>query len=130
MACLSLLAVQVAGLHMHVDARGYTGTPQGTHFHGQSARADEHPGPDAHHEQHRHEPHERDHDHDGDRDVSVSELGAGGSKLTLPSTGLGLRQIMPLARGEKLLPPPDVRRPVRRQGRWRPPLRAPPPSSR
>ena len=31
LACVSLLASQLSGLHMHVNADGYAGTPQGTH---------------------------------------------------------------------------------------------------
>ena len=124
-ACVSLLAVQLSGLHMHVDAHGYAGTPQGTHVHNPSAHSH---GDEGHLDNgtiHGHE-HGGDQGHDGDKDVSVIELNAGGSKLVMVGVWLGLSVLIPLTPGKKISPHYVVPRPVGRHARWRPPLRAPP----
>lgn len=124
LACMSLLAVQVSGLHMHVDAHGYAGTPQSTHVHSQDTHSH---GGDKHRDHaalHEH-PH-GDRSHDGDKDVSVIELNTGGSKLVILAVWSGLSLLIPLTLGEKLSPLAAVPRPVGRHTRWRPPLRAPP----
>jgi len=124
-ACLSLLAVQLSGLHMHVNDHGYTGTPQGTHVHGEGTHShgDEADIHDA--AIHGHE-HGGDQDHDGDKDVSIVKLGAGGSKLLILHAWLGLSRLIPLTLGEKLSPYSAAPRFIGRHERWRPPLRAPP----
>lgn len=124
-ACVSLLAVQLSGLHIHVNPHGYAGTPQGTHVHSQVTHSH---GDDGHADReasHGHE-HGGDQNHDGDKDVSVFKLSAGGSKLVILDVGPGLRLLIPLTLGEKISPHLVVPRPVGRHARWRPPLRAPP----
>jgi hypothetical protein len=113
LASLSLLGMQLSGLHMHVDAHGYSGAPQGTHVHGerffkdhhathsapkhdeQSAAGHEHTGssldhrdgiaPLQHGDPHEHAGNPGDHEHDygGDTDISIVVLGTGIAKLPL-----------------------------------------------
>jgi len=123
LACVSLLAVQLTGLHMHVNAHGYVGTPQRTHVHsvgphnhGDVARVDD----ETIHS------HERDPTHDGDKDVSINEHSSATSKLVILSAWLSLDLLMPVTPGEKITPYTVVPRPVGRHTRWRPPLRGPP----
>ena len=117
LACLSLLALQLSGLHMHVDADGYVGTPQGTHVHGTDTHL---VGADDRHE------HTGGQDHDGDKDMSVVELNTGVSKLLVFLVWLGLGLFTVLRPATQILPIAAVPRPVVRNTRWRPPLRAPP----
>lgn len=125
-ACLSLLALQLSGLHTHVDADGYVGTPQGTHVHGQGIIHSDGNGThvdgadiDAH-------GHGGDTDHAGDKDVSIVELSTGASKILLFLVWVGLLLLIVLELRNKIslnfVGPP----PTGRHARWRPPLRAPP----
>ena len=82
-ACVSLIALQLSGLHMHVDAHGYVGTPESTHLHGQAGG--HHHGDTTHldladtsHEA----AHGGEQGHSGDTDVSIVKLGTAVSKLT------------------------------------------------
>ena len=117
-ACLSLLALQLSGLHTHVDADGYVGTPQGTHVHGNGTHVDG-AGIDTH-------GHGGDTDHAGDKDVSIVELSTGASKILLFLVWVGLLLLIVLELRNKIslnfVGPP----PTGRHARWRPPLRAPP----
>lgn len=132
LACVSLLASQTSGLHMHVDADGYAGTPQGTHVHGQGIHR--HGGEthanhgDETHADHgaAHEHPNGDQSHDGDKDVSITELSTATSKLGILPVWMGVSLLIPVTLDEKLSPYSAVPRPVARHEHWRPPLRAPP----
>ncbi len=125
-ACLSLLALQLSGLHTHVDADGYAGTPQGTHVHGQGIIHRDENGTQfdgADKDGHKHN---GDTDHAGDKDVSIVELSTGASKILLFLVWVGLLLLIALELRNKIslnfMGPP----PTGRHARWRPPLRAPP----
>jgi len=126
-ACVSLVALQLSGLHMHVDAHGYVGTPESTHLHGQAGG--HHHGDTAHsgiadasHEA----VHGGDQGHSGDTDVSIVKLGAAVSKLLLYLIALGLALLMVLRPADEIAPTTTLPRPIGRHERWWPPLRAPP----
>ena len=125
-ACLSLVAVQFSGLHMHVGSQGYAGPPEGTHVHGQPAH---HHGDVVHqHESvvpgdHAHPVGE---DHTGDLDVSIVKFGTVVSKLLLYVMALGLLLLMVLRLTDTIARRNSAPRPMARHERWRPPLRAPP----
>ncbi len=123
-AGLSLVALQVSGLHLHINADGYAGVPQGTHVHGQGV--DTH-GTDTHlaGADDRHE-HTGDQDHEGDKDMSVVELSAGASKMLVFLVWFGLGLFTVLRPADRISPNAAVPRPIVRHTRWRPPLRAPP----
>jgi hypothetical protein len=121
---LGLLASQASGLHMHVDARGYVGIPEGTHVHGMAVHAHDGTAPSLGGESEYVEL--LDPDHQDDRDVSVVELGAGASKLLIFLICFSaLLVIIPRLGGRirvcSVAPAFKTRR-----GRWRPPLRGPP----
>ena len=126
-ACVSLVALQTSGLHMHVNSDGFTGSPQGTHIHD----AHHHDSP-AHHEgaQTAHEHPGHDHaagqGHSDDSDVSLVNYNTGASKLPLDLIALALVLIMFLNPAAKIEPLTTVPRPRERYERWRPPNRAPP----
>ena len=124
LACVSLLASQMSGLHMHVNADGYAGTPQGTHVHGQGT----HTHGDEIHADHgaAHDHPHGDQNHDGDKDVSITELSTATSKLGILPVWMGMSLLIPVTLDEKLSPYSAVPRPVARHEHWRPPLRAPP----
>ena len=127
-ACVSLLAVQLGGLHMHVDADGNVGGPRGAHLHTQLLHShgdDTHVHhPDTLEHEHSGEP-----EHAGDNDISVTEMRSG--KSTLADLDLNLQQGLVI----HLAPVVQVRlersepRSLIRKSRWRPPLRAPPSAS-
>lgn len=126
-ACVSLIALQLSGLHMHVDAHGYVGTPESTHLHGQAGG--HHHGDtthldlaDASHEA----VHGGEQGHSGDTDVSIVKLGTAVSKLMLYLIALGLALLMVLNPADKIAPTTTLPRLIGRHERWRPPLRAPP----
>jgi hypothetical protein len=125
-ACLSLIAVQLSGLHMHVDSQGYAGPPEGTHVHGQ---------PEHHHGDviHTHEvtvPKDQAHpggkDHAGDKDVSIIKFGTVVSKLLLCLMSLGLILFMVVRLTDTIALRNSAPRLTARHERWWPPLRAPP----
>lgn len=117
-AAVSLLTLQLSGLHMHVDEHGYVGAPVGTHLHSQAA----------HHHGNGGElgDHSDDHDFDGSKDLAVVELSAGASKLVLALVLLALA--LPILLRQSAVRLPTIVIPVLsgRRTRWRPPLRAPP----
>jgi hypothetical protein len=123
-AGLSLVALQLSGLHLHVNADGYAGAPQGTHVHGQGVdtrgTGTHLAGADDRHE------HPDDQDHEGDKDMSVVELSTGASKLLVFLIWLGLGLFTVLRPADRISPNAAVPRLIVRNIRWRPPLRAPP----
>lgn len=127
-ACLGLLASQLSGLHMHVDAHGYVGKLEGTHVHGTAVQARDRALAD-HADDMGHDHHIGDQDHEGDRDVSVVELGAGTAKILIFFAWLGLGLVIVLRRAGSVRIGAVVPRPKTRRDRWRPLLRAPPLSS-
>jgi len=124
-ACVSLLAVQLGGLHMHVDADGNVGGVKGvdlhvpllhshggyTHVHLPGTPHHEHPG---------------DPEHAGDNDISVIEMRSGKSKLTDFTFNLHLTLAIHRVLVEQVRPIISEPQPITRKSRWRPPLRAPP----
>ena len=130
-ACLSLLAVQLGGLHMHVDADGNVGGPRGVHLHTQGLHSH---GDDAHvhrsdaveHELAGESGHAGENEHAGDSDISVTEMSAG--KWKLPDFNLNLHHglLIGLIQVDQVRPVRSGPRPAIRKSRWRPPLRAPP----
>lgn len=103
--CLSLLTMQMSGLHLHVSVDGQSGAHDEAHLH------DAKPGG---------------HDHDGEIDVSSFEPGVTWSKL-IPFFMALIFALLPVIRTSTAVRPPLVERlSTRHRSRWRPPLRAPP----
>jgi len=104
-AVLSLLGLQLSGLHMHVDDHGYSGAPHGTHVHD----SDTDP-----------------HDHEHETDVTIVELGTIASKhfLFLIAAAFSLAMRFSVSRGLAPIHEPPIS--AGRRTRLRPPLRAPP----
>lgn len=131
-ACLSLVALQMSGLHMHVNANGFAGTPEGTHLHDahhHDSPAHHDSAPIAHeHAAHEHTAHEHaaGQGHTSDTDISIFELNTALSKLPLDLIAPALFLLMVLQPADTISPVASVSRQVRRHERWRPPLRAPP----
>lgn len=106
LACICMLAMQIGGLHLHVDTKGNDAGIHGAHVH--------HADPDHH-------------DHSADIDVSLLEqLGINWSKL-IPLLFVCAVVIMAAAwiRRPDWYPPLPAGKVLHRL-RWRPPLRAPP----
>jgi len=105
--CLSLLAMQMSGLHLHVSANSQGGALHGTHFH------DADPGGHGHR-------------HDAETDVSPFEQGPAWFKM-IPSLVAMVFALLTINWTSNTVWPPRVERlSTRRRSRWRPPLRAPP----
>jgi hypothetical protein len=105
--CLSLLTLQMSGLHLHVSAGSQSDALHGTHLHDAE--------PDGH-----------GHDHDAEIDVSPFEPGVTWSKL-IPILVVLIFTLLPIIRTSTTVRPPLVERfPTRHRSHWRPPLRAPP----
>lgn len=128
LACLGLLGSQLTGLHMHMNADGYVGTPEGTHVHGAAAFAETRVPADHDHPVHEHPFHEHPAhpDHEGDRDVSVVELSAGASKLLIFFAWLAVGLAILFSPVHSVRTDAAASPPRSRRDRWRPPLRAPP----
>jgi hypothetical protein len=143
-ACLSLVALQMSGLHMHVNTSGNAGLSEVAHAHGQVLHehdagphlagfpfVDEHATDSkiAHHhaveDTAAHE-HDGGQNHAGDLDVSIVKFGTGISKLLLDLISLALILLMVVAPADSLARSTAVPRLIGRHERWRPPLRAPP----
>jgi hypothetical protein len=106
LACAGLLAIQLSGLHMHVDAAGDARGMHGTHVH----QLD----PD-------------DHDHSTDIDVSVLEqVSVSWSKLVPLLFTAAILLASVVWRRLKVRAPPEITAKASGNIRWRPPLRAPP----
>jgi len=105
--CLSLLTMQMSGLHLHVSVDSQSGALHGTHLH--DAVTDAHG-----------------HDHDGEVDVSSFEPGVAWSKL-IPILVALIFALLSIWRTSKTVRHPLVERfRTRHRFHWRPPLRAPP----
>jgi len=127
-ACLSLLLLQLSGLHVHADEHGYIGAPETSYEHshvhhdhrvsqGQQHADSAHPD---------HEAADAAHDNGDARDLSFFDLALSGFKLPLAILSLvALLVVLPRVR---TLASEELVRPVLsgRHTRWRPPLRAPP----
>ena len=105
--CLSLLFMQLSGLHLHVSAGNHSGALHGTHLH--NADFDGHGR-----------------DHDADVDISPFEPGTASSKL-IPFLIALVFVLLSVVWASKMVWPPLVEH-ITLRGRyyWRPPLRAPP----
>lgn len=102
---VSLLAAQLSGLHMHVDAHGYAGSPHATHVHKSGAGT---------------------HDHGKETDVKAIDLGTVGSKHLFFLVAVVLTMTLLSSVVRRLTPIVARRMSPGRRLRWRPPLRAPP----
>ena len=126
-ACLSLLCLQLSGVHIHADDGGYIGAPETpfTHSHGRLDHGDaHHAGGDTL----GHVDHDfgSPHDYEGAEDVSLLELALGTFKMPLAILALFLLFLV-LSRIRSLCASEFVYRVLSgRHTRWRPPLRAPP----
>jgi hypothetical protein len=123
LACVALVASQLAGMHMHANEHGYVGAPQGTHLHGAAAHRDGHDGT---HHSHHGDSTAPSQDHDGDRDVAGVELGSGVSKVLIFIVWLAAGLVILLAPGRRIFPHFDPPLLYGRRVRWRPPMRGPP----
>ncbi|HVJ29673.1 MAG TPA: hypothetical protein VNA66_05130 [Gammaproteobacteria bacterium] len=93
-------------MHAHIDAYGFEGAVQSTYGH-------------------HHDPGD---DHDGDVDVQVVDLGISAAKVVFFLLAITVTLfLLPPSRGHARFEY-DIRLPLRRRLRWRPPLRAPPTS--
>ena len=103
-ALVALLGAQLSGVHAHLDSHGFDGAVQSTHDH--------------HHD-------DGDENH-GAVDVQVLDLGIATAKAVFLLFAICLTLLLlPPSRGQ--LPPAyEIRLPLRRRARWRPPLRGPP----
>lgn len=129
-ACASFLAVQLGGLHLHVDADGNIGNPHGVHLHiqGYHSHGDlihVHRADTAHEQAAEHE-HSGDGEHAGDSDLLMAELSNGKWKFSdlilIAHQGPAFGQV----EAGQVRPARAEPRPPIRKARWRPPLRAPP----
>jgi uncharacterized membrane protein len=105
--CLSLLTLQMSGLHLHVSADNQGGALHGTHLH--DADLDGHG-----------------HVHDADVDTSPFEPGTASSKLVPFLVTFVFTLLAIIWVSETVWPPLVERLTARCRSRWRPPLRAPP----
>jgi hypothetical protein len=105
--CLSLLTMQMSGLHLHANADSQSGALHGAHFH--EADIDGHG-----------------HDHEVEIDVSPFETGTTWSKLIPFLVSLVFVLLTTVSTSKTVWPPSVERLPIRHRSRWRPPLRAPP----
>jgi hypothetical protein len=103
---LSLLGAQFSGLHMHVDAHGYSGSPHASHSHAGG-------GADPH-------------DHEHETDVNVLDLGTIASKHLLFALAVAFSILLFLEPCRHVMPRHVRALSSGRKVRLRPPLRAPP----
>ena len=104
-ACLALLGAQLSGVHAHVDSHGgFDGVVQSTH------------------ENH----HDDGDDHDGDIDVDVVDLSISAAKVVFLLFAVSLTLFLLSPARSPVRVEHEIRLPLRRRLRWRPPLRAPP----
>lgn len=115
-ACICLLALQASGLHLHVDAAGHDAGVHSDHLHHNAAEGHSHHGTP-----------EKAHDHSAEADVSLFEqLSASWSQLIPILIAFGIAAYLVVLFRECPSSRPRQQAKVRRRGRWRPPLRAPP----
>jgi len=105
--CLSLLTLQMSGLHLHVSADSQGGALHGTHLHDAA--------PDGH-----------GHDHDADVDISPFEPATTWPNLIPFLVTIVFTLLAMVWTSETIWPPLVERLTARCRSRWRPPLRAPP----
>ena len=124
-ACVSLLAVQLGGLHVHVDSAGNVGSVKGVdlhvpllHSHGDYTHV--HLPGTPHHE------HPGDSEHAGDNDISVTEMRGANSALAFPDLTLLPGLMIHRIEAAQVRPVHSEPLSTIRKSRWRPPLRAPP----
>jgi hypothetical protein len=103
-ACCAFIGTQLSGAHAHVDDHGFDGAVQSTH--------DDH--------------HDHGDEHDGDLDVQVLDFGVTAAKAVFVLFALGLTLFLLAPVRGPVRFEYEVRVPLRRRLRWRPPLRAPP----
>ena len=124
-ASVSLLTLQLSGVHAHEDSAGHISLPESSYSHSHSVHGHAHPHP--------HPADKADHDHEGDpseeKEISLFETGPGGN-FKLPMAAPAFVQLLLVVPHEKALARALVSAPVLsgRHTRWRPPLRAPPSS--
>ena len=109
--CLSLLILQMSGLHLHVSADSQGGALHGTHLHEVDFNG---------------HGHGLGHDHDAEVDISPFETGTPSSKLILFLVILVFVLLAVIWASRMVWPPLVERLSTHRRSRWRPPLRAPP----
>jgi len=107
--CLSLLTLQMSGLHLHVSADSRGGALHGTHLHGAGLDG-----------------HGHGHDHDADVDTSPFEPGTASSKPDPFLVTFVIALLAIIWASETVWPPLVERLTACWRSRWRPPLRAPP----
>lgn len=124
-ACVSLLAVQLGGLHMHVDSAGNVGGVKGIdlhvpflHSHGDYTHV--HLPGTPHHE------HSGDPEHAGENVISVTEMRGAKSALAVPDLVLLPGPVIHRLEVTQVRAVHPKPRSSIRKSRWRPPLRAPP----
>ena len=105
--CLSLLTLQMSGLHLHLSADSQSGALYGMHLHDAA--------PDGH-----------GHDYDADIDTSLFEAGTASSKLVPFLVAFVFTLLAIIWTSEAAWPPLVERLTAYCRSRWRPPLRAPP----
>ena len=105
LTCLSLLGLQLSGLHMHVNDHGYSGAPHGTHVHEGGT-----------------DPHEHEHE----TDVTIFELGTITSKHFFFLIAVAFSLVTLFSVSRRLTPIYEPLIATGRRVRWRPLLRAPP----
>ncbi len=107
LACVSLFAVQVSGLHLHVEAGGHD--------------EDESHGP------HLQQAYSHDLNHGGAHvDVVVFESASGSIEVDILILNSAVSEFSTMTPLQYRWPVPASSMPLRQHSRWRPPLRAPP----
>lgn len=105
LVCVSLLSLQISGLHQHAGTQAVNADTPGTHLHDINTDG---------------------HEHDSEIDISFFELGVTWSK-TLPFLVALVSLLLVISRTAQLVLFPNYERlKPRKRSRWRPPLRAPP----
>jgi hypothetical protein len=117
-ACLSLLSLQLGGVHMHADDNGYVGSPSASFTHGH--------GHHDHDSSHAHAGVGHAGDHDDTKDISLLDHALGVFKMPMAILALVLLFAIVAILGRLRIV--EIAYPVLsgRYTRWRPPLRAPP----
>lgn len=103
-ACCAFIGTQLSGVHAHLDDHGFDGAVQSTHDHH----------------------HDHGEEHDGDVDVQVLDLGITAAKAVFLLFAVALTLFLLSPAREPVRFEYEIRLPLRRRLRWRPPLRAPP----
>lgn len=127
-ACISLLSLQLGGVHVHADETGFTGAPETpfTHSHTHHDHDRSHHGSGLAADDGDHEEVNPAHEYDDATDVSLLDLAL--STFKMPLAVLTLFLLFAVFPIRAALTGIDLAYPVLsgRHTRWRPPLRAPP----